>query len=184
VFCTILRWVAWPALFIFIIMAMCTWHKIIKLIQLWLCLGRGGLLWNSNFMGSGCVRTPTSTSPLLRKSFTWSVLDKVMFHCTLWFGDHGSCEYLVLPQDFAIAQAWKLVLRDTTKPAYHSKNPWPHVAWSWPKACLSFKVCCCILISSIAQEHLPWPIFHVALSLSFPWTRHDTSKLLTYSVLP
>jgi hypothetical protein len=33
-----------------------------------------------------------------------SVLDNVMFHCTLWFGDHGSCQYLVLPQDFAIAQ--------------------------------------------------------------------------------
>ncbi len=46
----------------------CTWHKVIELILLWRCLGRGGLLWNSNFMGSGCVHTPTS--PLLLKSFT------------------------------------------------------------------------------------------------------------------
>ncbi len=64
------------------------------------------------------------------------------------------------------------------------KNPLPQVVWSWPKACLSLKACCCIFISSIAQEHLPWPIFHVAPSLSFLWARHNTTKLLTYSVLP
>ncbi len=34
------------------------------------------------------------------------------------------------------------------------------------------------------QEHLPWPIFYVALSLSFLWARHDTSKLLIYFGLP
>ncbi len=62
----------------------------LSLILLWRCLGRGGLLWNSNFMGSGCVRTPTL--PLLCKSFTWSVLDDVMFHYTFWFGDNGSCQ--------------------------------------------------------------------------------------------
>ncbi len=29
---------------------------------------------------------------------------------------------------------------------------------------------------SIAQEHLPWPIFHVTWSPSFLWARHDTSQ--------
>jgi hypothetical protein len=60
----------------------CTWHKIIKLILLWRRLGRGGLLRNSHFMGSGCGRTPTSS--LLRKSFTWSVFDvsRLERYCT------------------------------------------------------------------------------------------------------
>ena len=34
----------------------CTWHKIIKLILLWHCLGRGGLLWNTNSWGASCLR--------------------------------------------------------------------------------------------------------------------------------
>jgi hypothetical protein len=50
---------------------------------------------------------------------TWSVSGNVMSHCTIWFGDHGFCQYLVLLQDFAIAQAWYVVLRDTTKSAYN-----------------------------------------------------------------
>jgi hypothetical protein len=47
-----------------------------------------------------------------------------------WFGDNCSCQYLVLLQGFAIAQAWYFVLRDTITPAYHSMNPCPHVALS------------------------------------------------------
>ncbi len=54
----------------------------LSLILLWRCLGRGCLLWNSSFTGSRCVRTPSS--PLLRKSYTWSVLDNVMFHCIIF----------------------------------------------------------------------------------------------------
>ena len=34
----------------------CTWHKIIELILLWRCLGRGGLLWNTNSWGASCLR--------------------------------------------------------------------------------------------------------------------------------
>ena len=124
------------------------------------------------------------SSPLLRKSCTWSVLDDVMFPSLFWWGDHGSCNHLVLLQDFAITRAWYSVLRDTTKPAYHSKNPWQQVVLSWPNASLSATAWCCKFLSSIAQEHLPWFIFHAALSLFFLWANHDTSEPLTYSVLP
>ena len=62
----------------------CTWHKIIELILLWCCLGRGGLLWNTNSWGASCGVAPIS-SPLLRKSCTWSVSDDVMFQA--YFGE-------------------------------------------------------------------------------------------------
>ena len=101
-----------------------------------------------------------------------------------WWGDHGSCNHLVLSQDFAITRDWYSVLRDTTKPAYHSKNPWQQVVLSWPNASLSSTAWCCNFLSSIAQEHLPWSIFHAALSLFFLWANHNTSEPLTYSVLP
>ena len=144
----------------------CTWHKIIELILLWRCLGRGGLLWNINSWGASCSVAPVS-SPLLRKSCTWSVSDDVMFPSLFWWGDHSSCNHLVLSQDFAITRTWYSVLRDTTKPAYHSKNPWQQVVLSWPNASLSSTAWCCNFLSSIAQEHLPWSIFHAALSLFF-----------------
>jgi hypothetical protein len=46
----------------------CTWHKIIKLILLWHCLGRGGLLWNTNSRGASCLRNqhhPCYANPVL-----------------------------------------------------------------------------------------------------------------------
>ena len=161
----------------------CTWHKIIELILLWHCLGRGGLLWNINSWGASCSVAPI-LSPLLCKSCTWSVSDDVMFPSLFWWGDHSSCNHLVLSQDFAITRTWYSVLRDTTKPAYHSKNLWQQVVLSWPNASLPSTAWCCNFLSSIAQEHLPWSIFHAALSLFFLWTNHDTSEPLTYSVLP
>jgi hypothetical protein len=135
------------------------------------------ILW-----GASCVRTPSS--PLLRKTCTLSVSVVVKSHCTFRSGDHGSCNYLVLSQGFAITRAWYYVLRDTTIPAYHSKNPRQQVVLSWPNASLSSTAWCCNFLSSIAQEHLPWSIFHAALSLFFQWANHDTSEPLTYSVLP
>ncbi len=136
--------------------------RLLSLILLWHCLGRGGLLLNSSF----------PTPPLLNKSFTWSVLNNVMFHCTFWFGDHGSCQYLVLPQNCVIAQAWYLVLRDTTKHAYHSKNPWPHIVWSLPNACLSLKACCCIFYLLLLRSTCHNPSFmphYPSHSVSPPW---------------
>ncbi len=119
-FCTTLRRDARPALFNF--------HGLhapdtrsLSLILLWQCLGRGGLLWNTNLWGASCVRTPSS--PLLHKTCTLSVSVVVKFHCTFWSGDHGSCNCLVLSQGFAITRAWYYVLRDITIPAYHSLNP-------------------------------------------------------------
>ena len=135
------------------------------------------ILW-----GASCVRTPSS--PLLRKTCTLSVSVVVKSHCTFRSGDHGSCYYLVLLQGFAITRAWYYVLRDTTIPAYHSKNPRQQVVLSWPNGSLSSTAWCCNFLSSIAQEHLPWSIFHAALSLFFQWANHDTSEPLTYSVLP
>ena len=140
-----------------------------------ICFGTP-ILW-----GASCVRTPSS--PLLRKTCTLSVSVDIKFHCTFWSGDHGSCDYLVLLQGFAITRAWYYVLRDTTKPTYHSMNPWHQVVLSWPNASLSSKAWCCNFVSSIAQEHLPWSIFHVALPLFFLWANRNTSEPLTYSVL-
>ena len=97
-----------------------------------------------------------------------------MFPSLFWWGDHGSCNHLVLSQDFAIARAWYSVLRDTTKPAYHSKNPWQQVVLSWPNASLSSTAWCCNFLSSIDQENLPWSIFHVALPLFFLWANRNT----------
>ncbi len=62
----------------------CTCYKIIKLILLWRCLGRGGLLWNTNSWGASCGIAPIS-SPLLCKFCTWSVFDDVMFQA--YFGE-------------------------------------------------------------------------------------------------
>jgi hypothetical protein len=55
---------------------------------------------------------------------------------------------------------------------------------SWPNASLSSTAWCCNFISYIAQEHLPWSIFHATLSLFFLWANHNASEPLTYSVLP
>ena len=93
-----------------------------------------------------------------------------------WWGDHGSYQYLVCRKVLPITRAWYFVLRDTTEPACHSKNPWPHIMLSRPHACLSSKACYCIFLSSIAQEHLPWPIFHVTWFPSILWAHHDTSS--------
>ena len=43
---------------------------------------------------------------------------------------------------FCHYRAWYFVLRDTTKPTYHSKNPRQQVVLSWPKASLSLKAWC------------------------------------------
>ena len=106
----------------------CTWHKIIESDStLWCCIGgRKGLLWNTSFMGcKECTYTNIVTPT------TQSHVPSIF-----WFSDHGSCTLLVLLQDFAITRAWYYVLRNTTKPAYHSKNPWLHIVLSWPNAYL------------------------------------------------
>ncbi len=132
----------------------------------------------------GCKLFAWPTSPLLCKSCTWSVSDDVMFQA--YFGEVTMALVIIL-FCFKILPLHGLgisVLRDTTKPAYHSKNPWQQVVLSWPNASLSSMAWCCNFLSSIAQEHLPWSIFHAALSLFFLWTNHDISESLTYSVLP
>ena len=53
----------------------CTWHKIIELILLWRCLGRGGLLWNTNSWGASCLRNqhhPCYANPVLGQYWTMS----------------------------------------------------------------------------------------------------------------
>ena len=179
-FCSTWRWDAWPALFII--------HGL-----------HAPDTRSSSWFYSGvalgeevCFGTPihgvqavcvTNITPAAQ-TCTLSVSVEVKFHCTFRSGDHGSCNYLVLSQGFAITRAWYSVLRDTTKPAYHSKNPWQQSYVVRPNASLYPKAWCCNFLSSIAQEHLPWSIFHAALSLFFLWANHDTSEPLTYSVLP
>ncbi len=156
--------------------------RLLSLNLLWHCLGRGGLLWNSNFIGSSCVHTPTS--PLLRESFTWSVLDYVMFHCTFWFGNHGLCQYLVLPQNFCHFKSLVGSIEG------HHQTCLP-LQESLTAQCVVMTICMPVFegmqlqyLSSIAQEHLPWSIFHARLSLPFLWACHNTSKPLTYYILP
>ena len=174
----------------------CTCHKIIELILLWRCLGRGGRLWNTNSWGASCGVAPIS-SPLLRKSCTWSVLDDVMFPSLFWWGDHGSCNHLVLLQDFDITRAWYSVLRDTTKPAYHSKNPWQQVVLSWPNVSLFYGLmfqflifyhsgalamihlsCRTIPLLSVSQPQYIWAIN--LLSLTFIGSHRQMCPCLRY----
>ncbi len=90
-----------------------------------------------------------------------------MFHCTFWFGDHG----------FSSSNCTSLVVsvEGHHQTAYHSKNPWPHIVLSWPYACLSMRAYSCNFLSSIAQEHLPWSIFHARLSHPSPFCEPATT---------
>ncbi len=179
-FYTILKQVAWPTLFIFIIMAR------MHLTQDHWVDSTLALPWErrsaseQHFHG---VRLCAYTyiTPFMQILYLVSIgQHHVPLHLMVWWP-------WLLPLSCFAARFCHSTSLVVSVEGHHQtclplKNPWPHVAWLWPKACLSLKVCCCIFISSIAQEHLPWPIFYVALSLSFLWARHDTSKLLNYTV--
>jgi hypothetical protein len=99
-----LRQVALPAIFFFIIMAR------LNLTQDYRVESTLALPWErrsaleQQFHGVRlCAYTYITP---ITQTFSWSAFDNVMLNCTSWFGNHGSCQYLVLPQDFAIARAW------------------------------------------------------------------------------
>ena len=79
----------------------CTWHQIIEFYStLWCCLGREGLLWNNNFMGCKLCAYTNMVTPTMQILHLVSIR-RCHVPSIFWFGDHGSCQYLVLPQGYA-----------------------------------------------------------------------------------
>jgi len=169
-FCSTLRWDAWPALFII--------HGLhapdtrsLSWFYSGVALGEEVCFGTQKFWGASCARSTNMVTPATQILYLVSI-GRRHVPSIFWWGDHGSYQYLVRRKVLPITRAWYFVLRDTTEPACHSKNPWPHIMLSRPHACLSSKACYCIFLSSIAQEHLPWPIFHVTWFPSILWAHH------------
>ena len=51
----------------------CTWHESIELILLWRCLGRGGMIWITNFLGCKQWRSTNIVTPSMQILYLVSI---------------------------------------------------------------------------------------------------------------
>ncbi len=180
VFCTILRRVAWPALFI--IMAACSWHKMIEFDST-LALPRERRSASEPQFYGYRLCAYTNITPTMQILYVVSIgWRHVPFHLLVWW------PWLLPVSCFAarLCHCTSLVVnveghRQTCLPPKKSLTSHCIIMTI---CSLSLKAWCWKFLSFTSLENLPWSIFHARLSLSFLWARHNTSKPLTYSVLP
>jgi len=107
-FCSTSRQDAWPALFIIHGLDAPDTRSILSLILLYGVASGEEVCFGTPIHGVQAVCV-TNITPAAQ-TCTLSVSVEVKFHCTFRSGDHGSCNYLVLSQGFAITRAWYSVL--------------------------------------------------------------------------